>query len=188
MYTNWGKLRDMIVEFSLRKSSETFTLASGKTSNLYVDLDKVLYTAEGLDLAAQVVGPVVTKLGSYRVNAVGGPVLGAVMLTAAVMHYFHDTFTYLRGFAVYKDAKSRGGKDAIAGCLEPGDKVIIVEDVCTSGGSAKYAKEMVELAGAEVIGFVAVVDRGAAGLRAFGDVPYQYLYTMEDLGEKEDVV
>jgi orotate phosphoribosyltransferase len=188
MLANWEKLRDMIVEFSLRKSSETFTLASGKKSNLYVDLDKVLYTADGLNLATKIVGPAVTRLGKYYATAVGGPVLGAVMLTAAILRHFDDMFIPMHGFAVYKDAKSRGGIDAIAGRLEKGDKVIIVEDVCTSGGSAKYAKEMVELAGAEVMGFFAVVDRGASGLKAFGDIPYDFLYTMEDFGEEEDVV
>jgi orotate phosphoribosyltransferase len=188
MYTNREKLRDMIVDLALRRTAEPVTLASGKKSNLYVNLDKVFFDSAGARLAAMVIGPMIESMDNGSVQSIGGPILGAVPLTDAILRHYENNYMYMRGFAVYKDAKSRGGIDAIAGRFEKGDNVIIVDDVCTSGGSAKYAKEMVELAGAKVIGFFAVVDRGAAGLRAFGDVPYQYLYTMEDLGEKEDVV
>jgi orotate phosphoribosyltransferase len=72
----------------------------------------------------------------------------------------------LRAFTVRKEAKSHGTGKLIEGPFSPGDRVVVVEDVITTGGSAKRAVEAVRLAGGTVVGVIAVVDREEGGREA----------------------
>jgi orotate phosphoribosyltransferase len=89
----------------------------------------------------------------------------------------------IHAFSVRKRAKRHGRGQLIEGCFEPGARVVIVEDVITTGGSALKACEAVNQARGEVIGVVGLVDReegGRAALEAAG-LNTIVLYTATDL-------
>jgi orotate phosphoribosyltransferase len=183
--SNWETLRRLLLERAVRHSDDPFSLASGGLSNFYIELDQVLYDSIGFQLVAEVLGPALWWMMGEGVNAVGGPVLGSVMLTAALMHNAVNNKRTLHSFAVRKDGKEHGGKEHISGILVPGDRVVICEDLCTTGGSALYAKDAAEAAGAIVIGILSIVDRGARV--ALKDHNYRFMYATYDLGVPDDV-
>ena len=93
----------------------------------------------------------------------------------------------LDGFSVRKEAKEHGAGRLIEGNFSPGDAVVVIEDVITSGGSAQKAIDAVEAAGGSVLGVLAVVDRGEGGramLEAKGREVVA-LITSHDLGVEQ---
>ena len=87
----------------------------------------------------------------------------------------------MRGFLVRKEPKDG---QYIEGDLRSGDKVLVVEDVVTTGKQVRTAIERIVEVGAEVVGIIAVVDRLAGASEALKDWPYKALVTIEDLGIK----
>ncbi|MEO7118163.1 MAG: phosphoribosyltransferase family protein, partial [Candidatus Limnocylindrales bacterium] len=85
---------------------------------------------------------------------------------------------------VRADAKGYGTSKAVEGVLESGDRVVLMEDVVTTGGASLAAVEALQAAGAEVLGVIAVVDREQGGREAFAaaGVPFAALFTRTELG------
>ena len=90
----------------------------------------------------------------------------------------------LDGFSVRKEAKDHGAGRSIEGNFEPGDSVVVIEDVITSGGSAQKAIDVVEAARGSVLGVLAVVDRGEGGRAMLESKGREVvaLITSQDLG------
>jgi orotate phosphoribosyltransferase len=153
------KLKKLLKETGAVRFGE-FILSSGRKSDFYVDCRKVTLHPQGAKLIAKII---LEKIRGLKVDAVGGLTLGADPITAAVV-----TLSDIAGFIVRKKAKEHGTQQRIEGLIEKGWKVLIVEDVATSGASALQAIEAAEAAGAEVIKVISVVDReeGAAELLA----------------------
>ena len=128
-----------------------FTLASGKKSDFYVDCRKVTLHPKGAKLIGKII---LEKIKGIKVDAVGGLTLGADPIIGAVI-----TLSDIPGFIVRKKAKEHGTQQKIEGLIEKGWNVVIVEDVATTGGSAKQAIEAAEAVGAKVVKVIAVVDR-----------------------------
>ena len=154
----------------------TFVLRSGATSSYYID--KYLFTTRP-DLLRRIAEELVGLLpaGAQRL---AGPVLGAVLLVTAL-----SLATGLPMLIVRVDApKEYGTARQIEGTLEPGERVVLVEDVVTTGGAALGALGTLRAAGAEVLGALAVVDREQGGAAAFAEagVPFQALFTKTQLG------
>ncbi len=146
-----------------------FTLASGQRSNLYIDARLTTMHPEGLAL----IGP--AGLSSIRatawgreVAAVGGLTLGADPIAYAISYAsaLESPTHLIRAFTVRKEAKTHGTGKLIEGPFESGDRVAIVEDVITTGGSARRAVEAVRAAGGNVAGVLALVDREEGGREA----------------------
>lgn len=133
-----------------------FILASGKKSNLYIDCRRITLHPQGAKLIGQII---LEKIKGLKVDAIGGLTLGADPITSSVV-----MLSEIPGFIVRKKEKEHGTKQKIEGHLQAGWKVVVVEDVSTSGGSALQAIEAVEAAGATVVKVISVVDReeGAA--------------------------
>jgi len=143
----------------------TFTLASGRQSSLYIDARLTTMSPEGLAL----IGPAV--LGAIRnarwtVDSVGGLTLGADPIAYAASYASATTPHPIRAFTVRKEAKTHGTGKLVEGPFHPGDRVAIIEDVITTGGSALKAIEAVRAAGGQVQGVVALVDREEGGREA----------------------
>lgn len=102
----------------------------------------------------------------WAVDAVGGLTLGADPVSYAIAYASALAGKPLRAFTVRKEAKAHGTGRLIEGPFREGDRVVIVEDVITSGGSALRAAEAVRAAGGEVAGVLAVVDREEGGREA----------------------
>lgn len=157
-----------------------FILASGRESNLYLDV-------RNASLHADTVGSLgvwlYAALVPYAPQAVGGPVAGAVPLVAAVLCEAGRRGEPLPGFMVRKEAKDHGAGKQIDGHLADGWRVALVEDVVTSGGSVLRAIEAVRAAGAEVVAVAAVVDREEGGREALAavGVPLVSLFTLREV-------
>lgn len=142
-----------------------FTLASGKRSSYYIDARHTTLDPEGVHLISEIfLGEIAAQGG---VTAVGGPSSGADPMVGAIISKSYEKGTPLRGFIVRKKEKEHGTGNMIEGGLLQGDKVAIIEDVITTGGSVLRAIDLVESAGAEVRGVFCVVDRGEETEKTF---------------------
>ena len=124
--------------------------------------------AEGLDLIGRL-GLDAVRRRSWAPDVVGGLTLGADPVAYAVAHASCETPPLVSAFTVRKAAKAHGAGRRIEGCFEPGAKVVVVEDVITTGGSALEAVRVVREEGGIVLGVLAVVDRDEGGRAALED-------------------
>ena len=158
-----------------------FTLASGKKASYYLDCRKVTLDARGARLIAE---GILELLGEAMPNAVGGMAIGADPITAAVITLAGLREIDLKGFIVRKEAKHHGKGRAVEGPVTPGDRVVIVEDVVTTGGSSLRAIDQVEQFGLRVERVIAIIDRLEGGAEAFQQrgIPLTTLLTVRDFG------
>jgi orotate phosphoribosyltransferase len=141
-------------------------LSSGKETDFYFDGRLVSLDPEGSVLIAELMLEEIRKDG--RVEAVGGLTSGADPITSAIGVLAHQRGIALRLFYVRKEPKGHGmGKRIEGPPLAPGARALIVDDVITTGGSILRARDaLLEDAGAEVVGAMAVVDREEGGREA----------------------
>lgn len=158
-----------------------FTLASGKKASFYLDCRKVTLDSAGANLIA---AGILELIDDNLPDAVGGMAIGADPITAAVITVAGTQGKPLKGFIVRKEAKSHGTGRSVEGPVNPGQRVVVVEDVVTTGGSSLRAIERVEEFGLRVDGVIAVIDRLEGGRQAFEERGYQLrtLLTIRDLG------
>ena len=155
-------------------------LASGKVSQYYIDGKQVTLDAQGLFFAAKVILHMAQAVGA---DAVGGPTLGADPLAAAVSVLSSQSGKPLKAFIVRKEAKGHGMQKMIEGpALVPGDKVVMLEDVITTGGSVLKAIKEVEALGAKVVKTICLVDRNEGGSEVLASYNYSPIFSLSDLG------
>jgi orotate phosphoribosyltransferase len=143
-------------------------LASGRTSNYYFNMKPTMLHPEG----AHVIGALILDaIGELRADFVGGLEMGAVPIATAIAVVSHQQGRAVSAFFVRKQAKEHGTQSLIEGLPRgetlTGKRVVIVEDVTTTGGSALQAVAAVKAAGATVAGVVTVVDRQEGATEAF---------------------
>jgi len=145
-----------------------FTLASGAKSDFYVDARVTTLDPRGACLIGEVgwelVKETASKLGK-RVDAVGGLTLGAdpVALSIGIASQRQDPSSSLQVFTVRKAAKEHGRQKRIEGNFSPGNSVVIVDDVVTTGGSTIQAIDAIEEAGGQIAFVIVLVDREEGG-------------------------
>lgn len=139
-----------------------FTLSSGRPSTLYIDARLTTMSPEGLSLIG-VAGVSALREARWNVDSVGGLTLGADPVAYAIAYASASTTRPIRAFTVRKEAKQHGMGRLIEGPFQKGDRVAVVEDVITTGGSALRAAKAVSMEGGIVIGVLAVVDREEGG-------------------------
>jgi orotate phosphoribosyltransferase len=167
-----ARLAALLAERSARRGD--FVLASGRRSTLYIDARLTTMHPDGLAL----VGPAglsAIEGAGWRPDAVGGLTLGADPVAYAIAYASALAGRPLRAFTVRKEAKQHGTGRLIEGPYQPGDRVVVVEDVITTGGSALRAAEAVRAAGGTVVGVLAVVDREEGGREAIEEAGYPVL-------------
>lgn len=176
------QLRDLLVRRSVTRGE--FVLASGRRSSFYIDARRTTMSTEGLWLIGAL-GRARLAARHWSPRAIGGMTLGAdpVAYAIALAARGHDQGP-LGAFTVRKEAKTHGTGRRIEGCFEPGMAVVVVEDVITSGRSARIAIDAVEGEGGQVLGVLAVVDRQEGGRAALEQAGYAVdaLVTAADLG------
>jgi len=161
--TDHAALVALLAERSVKRGQ--FTLASGKQSEYYIDARLTTMSPEGLSL----IGPLALselRESGWAVDAIGGLTLGADPIAYAVSYASAAFGKPLRAFTVRKEAKSHGTGRQIEGPFRAGDRVAVIEDVITTGGSALRAIEAVRTARGTVAGVLALVDRGEGGRQA----------------------
>lgn len=134
-----------------------FILSSGKTSNYYLDGRIITLTPEGAFLVASII---LELIKDKNIAAVGGPTLGADPITGALACLSHINKIPLKTFIVRKATKEHGMQRQIEGpALEEGIRVILVDDVATTGKALIEAKEALDKIGVTVAGAIVIVDR-----------------------------
>jgi len=159
--TSGDRLLALLTERSYAKRE--VTLASGKKSDFFIDCKQTVLTAEGHALVGARMLDALTAFG--EVDAVAGVELGGCPLASAVALVSFQRGTPLDAVYVRKEAKDHGSQRLLEGDtrLAKGARLVILEDVITTGGSTKKCVEKLRAAGYEVAGVVALVDRDEGG-------------------------
>src|SRR5881397_3317026 len=175
------RLRELLRERSVTRGD--FILASGRRSSFYVDARRTTMSGEGL---AVIGGLGLDRLAvrGWSPPAVGGLTLGADPIAYALALTAKRRGQLLDAFTVRKQPKDHGTGQRIEGCFASGFAVVVVEDVLTTGRSAREAISAVESEGGHVLGVLAVLDRDEGGREAIERAGYlvEALTTASDLG------
>ena len=178
-------LIDLVATKALKRG--TFRLASGREASFYLDAKQVILDSQGSALVGQAILQLLQSYGSLPA-AVGGMSIGADPVTSAVVTMAGVANLPLKGFMVRKEPKDHGTKRFVEGPVQPGDRVVIVEDVTTTGGSSLLAIDRAMEFGLVVERVVTVIDRlaGAKETLAARGIPLDSLVTIRDLGIEPD--
>ncbi|MDJ0788895.1 MAG: orotate phosphoribosyltransferase [Myxococcota bacterium] len=176
--------REELLQIILQSFEEReITLSSGKKSNFYLDCRKAMMDPRGQVLAGELMlfllmrGPWVDLVGGMAVGAV--PLVGSILYAAGQS----DPGTTLKGLFVRKESKKHGLGKRIEGHFEPGQSIAVLEDTCTTGGSALEAVDALEAEGGKVTRALCLVDRGEGAAEAFAErgLTLEALFTRSDL-------
>jgi orotate phosphoribosyltransferase len=159
------KLKSLIRQLSYREGD--FTLASGQKSRFYIDLKPTALHPEGASLLGQIMAQTLID-GDYPVDAVGGLTLGADPMATAVSLAAFARGKHWPAFIVRKEPKSHGISKWVEGVenLKPGARVVVLEDVITTGGSSLKAVERLRESGYDPVLIFGMVDRKQGGPEA----------------------
>ena len=179
------RLIDLIERQALQRGS--FTLASGRTASFYLDAKQVVLDAHGAMLVGRAILLRLQALGELP-EAIGGMSIGADPITAAAVTMAGVAGLPLKGFMVRKEPKGHGLQRFVEGPVAAGQRVVIVEDVTTTGGSSLLAIDRATEFGLRVERVVTVIDRLAGAAEAFAarGIPLEPLVTIRDLGIEPD--
>jgi orotate phosphoribosyltransferase len=175
--------RSKLLELIRRDAFKTgeFTLASGAKSNYYIDGRLLTLSSDGAHTLARVI---LAMIQDEAIDSVGGMTLGADPIIGAVLALADAQGRRLKGFICRKERKGHGTGKLVEGNLAGGDRVLMVEDVVTSGGSTLRAIDAVEELGGRIVRVIAMVDRLAGAGEAFAARGYAFspIFTIRDLG------
>ena len=179
------ELVDLVARRALKRGS--FRLASGREASFYLDAKQVILDSRGAMLVGRTILRRLEAAGPLPA-AVGGMSIGADPVTSAVVTMAGVEGLVLKGFLVRKEPKGHGLQRFIEGPVEPGQRVVIVEDVITTGGSSLLAIDRAVEFGLVVERLVVVIDRLAGGREALAarGIPLESLVTIRDLGIEPD--
>jgi len=177
------QLLDLIATRSFRLGN--FTLSSGLKSDYYIDCRTTTLHAQGAELTGWVFLEALQQRG-WRPQAIGGLTLGADPIVTAVGVISAQQNAPIHGFLVRKAEKAHGMGQRIEGFQEKGAVVVIVDDVCTTGGSTIQAIQAARDFGFQVVGVVCLVEREEAGGRpavekAAAPAPFVSVYTATEI-------
>jgi orotate phosphoribosyltransferase len=171
------KLLGIIRRFSLLQGQE-FRLTSGASSNFFIDLKKTMLDPEGASLLADLL---FDKIKAEDVDCVGGMETGAIPLVAELCMRSWPVKP-VKGFFIRKETKGHGTDQQVEGRLERGSRVILLEDVTTTGGSAMRAVDQTRQLQCKVLKVITVVDRleGAEETVRKAGIIFEALFTRHD--------
>lgn len=177
-----ARLIEIVKARSFQEGPE-MRLASGKLSTFYFNMKPTMLDSEGAHLIATLI---LDQLEGVDADLIGGLEMGAVPIAASVTAVAHARGRNLPAFFVRKQAKEHGTKSLIEGLgrdeTMAGKRVVIVEDVTTTGGSAIKAAEAIRASGATIVRVITIVDRQDGADEAFkaADMDFQPLLTLAD--------
>jgi orotate phosphoribosyltransferase len=176
-----ARKRDRLLDIIRRQSllqNRDFILVSGRSSNFFFDMKKTMFDPEGAALLADLL---FEKISTEDVDYIGGLETGAIPLIAALCARSWPQRP-IKGFFVRKEIKGHSTDQRIDGLLERGSKIILFEDVTTTGGSAMQAVSQARQFGCEIVKVISVVDRleGAAENFRTAGISFEALFTWRD--------
>lgn len=174
------QLFQLLKDRSFQRGS--FRLASGATSDYYID-GKM---SEVFSESAYLIGEILyERTKDLSIDAIGGLEVGAIPLTTAAVISYRLHGRNMEGFWVRDKAKLHGTRKVIEGNLRPGSRVVILDDVITTGGSSGKAIAEVKNLGCAIVRVIALVDRLQGAAKFFTDegiADYQAIFTIRDFG------
>ncbi len=182
-------MKQRLIKLILKRSFKftkkpAFKLASGKMSNFYFNCKPTTLSSEGMLLIGNLLYKLISKEKTWvAVKAIGGLTLGADPVANAITYTSGLKRKPLEAFVVRKEPKKHGTMLWIEGYVEKGDKVLIVEDVITTGSSTLNAINRAKECGLKVMGVVVLIDRqegGREAVEAMG-IPFKALLTKEEI-------
>jgi orotate phosphoribosyltransferase len=171
------KLLTIISRASLLQGRE-FRLTSGRSSNFFIDLKKTMLDPEGASLLADLL---FDKIKAEDVDCIGGMETGAIPIVAVLcMRSWPEK--PIKGFFIRKESKGHGTDQRVDGLLDRGSRVILLEDVTTTGGSAMRAVDQARQYQCTVVKVITVVDRleGADDNFRKAGLTFEALFTRRD--------
>jgi orotate phosphoribosyltransferase len=175
----WQAAFDLIRTRGYERRDEPFKLASGQMSHDYIDGKFAIDTGDRLATVSRAMADLAARSG-IEFDAVGGLTMGADSIAIGIA-----MVTGKAWFSVRKEQKQRGREQWIEGTrLQTGTRVMLVDDVISTGGSTEIAFDRVTAVGAVVAGVMPMVDRGDGAAKRFAarNVPFVALVTYRDLG------
>jgi orotate phosphoribosyltransferase len=165
-----------------RSETPTFRLASGNMSTFYFDLRKTTCSPQGQYLIGNLMFEKIRDLG-LRPKAIGGLTMGADPIAMATAYTSHLNADPIEAMVIRKEPKGHGTMNQVEGNVLPGDGVIIIDDVVTTGGSTIKALDAAKKAGLEVLAVIVLLDRcefeGRENIERQG-YPFHALLTIND--------
>lgn len=178
-------LKERLIEIILERTFQyreepTFQLVSGQKSHYYFNCKGTMLHPEGMVLIGRIGFERIRNLG---VQAVGGLTLGADPLAYAISYSSWLAGSPIETFIVRKKAKAHGLRHKIEGNIREGDRVVVVDDVVTTGGSTLQAIEAAREAGLDVVKVMALVDRQEGGRENIekSGLPFEAILTREEV-------
>ena len=171
------KLLSIISGASLLQGRE-FRLTSGGSSNFFIDLKKTVLDPEGASLLADLL---FDKIKAEDVDCVGGMETGAIPIVAALcMRSWPEK--PVKGFFIRKEAKGHGTDQRVDGLLDRGSRVILFEDVTTTGSSVMRAVDQTRQFQCTILKVITVIDRleGAEENFRQAGITFEALFTRRD--------
>ncbi len=155
------KMKERLIEIVLEKTfkyseNPPFTLVSGRKSNYYFNCKPTTLDPEGMNLIGEIL---FSMLARADVTAAGGLTLGADPIANALAVISFQKGRPIKSFIVRKDVKDHGVKNAIEGSVSRGDRVVVLDDVITTGGSTITAISKAREAGLVVERVIVLIDR-----------------------------
>lgn len=185
--TERDELIELIRQRSFQYSKEpVFTLTSGQKSNFYFNLKGVTYHPAGIVLIGTLMYDKIQEL-RLAPKGIGGLTMGADPIAISVAYTSQLRGRPIDAFSVRKEPKAHGLRLPIEGNMEPGDPVIVIEDVVTTGGSTIKAINAVRDYGLEILSVIALLDRceqnGRENIEACGVKMHALLTTHDFINE-----
>ncbi|MSP23573.1 MAG: orotate phosphoribosyltransferase [Myxococcales bacterium] len=181
---SWPELLALLKTHSYQ--SGRVVLASGMESDFFIDCKQSVLKARGHQLVGELM---LDAFRHVRVDAVAGVELGGCPLASAVSFMSAQRGRPLDALYVRKEVKDHGSRRKVEGLVHPGMRVMLLEDVITTGGSTLRALDALRSVGAEVLGVVALVDRLEGGVEAISaqGVEVVALFTRLDFLAEDDL-
>lgn len=184
------RLIELIIERTFKFTDKpTFKLASGNMSSFYFNCKPTTLNAEGMYLVGHLMHDLIKGRKSWKAKGIGGLTLGADPVANAIAYTSYIKDAPLESFVVRKEPKKHGTMLWVEGNVKEGDKVVIVEDVITTGGSSIKAIDRAKKCGLEILGVAVLIDRqegGREAIEALG-IPVQVLLTKEEIFESYQI-
>ncbi|MBI5207930.1 MAG: orotate phosphoribosyltransferase [Candidatus Firestonebacteria bacterium] len=187
-----NNLKESLLELIIKKSfnyssSSIFTLASGKQSQYYFDCRPTTTDPLGQYLLGEIF---FEKVSDFDISAIGGLTMGADPIAYAVCHTSYFKNKPIKAFVIRKEPKKHGLKKLIEGEVTKGEKVVIVDDVITTGGSTIKAINEARNAGLNVVKAVVLIDRQEGGKDNIEklDVKVESIFTKDEVFEAYKII
>ena len=161
-------------------SKGKFILSSGKESNFYLDARLVTLSASGAYLTARIM---LDMIKEDQLDAIGGPTLGADPMVGAIASLSHQDGRPINTFIIRKQPKAHGKQQQVEGpLLKEGDRVVIIDDVATTGKAFVEAIEVLQKMNIKIIKAICVIDRGEGAREALAkyNVPLKSIFTITE--------